>query len=341
MATQLSLGLAPAHVRLDAFHRDMALLRAVDDASRHLDGGAPSCLGLEAALAGTCVALSEKDWVLPGPRQASIALLRGASLVAWFAQLLGRSADPARGRQAPGHASFRSLHVVSPTSLPGSQLPIAAGVARAMKLARRGEVALAACGHGAVATDRFHVGLNFAAVAKSPVVFVVLTQGELARVTASRNVAVKASAYGMQAFEADGGDPLAVEAAVRAAVESARAGQGPSLVDVRCPVPPALQPPKALRVVGASTSDDAWAEADPLARVERLLAQKGPLDAAGLSARHDDARRRVAEAVAVAMELPAPEPSLLFDDVFARMTAALRSQRRDWLADRAFAELED
>src|SRR5687768_5696528 len=113
MATQLSLGLAPAHVRLDAFHRDMALLRAVDEASQRLatDGALPpSCLGLEAALAGTCVALVEKDWVLPGPRQASMALLRGASLVAWFAQVLGRSADPARGRQSPGHASFRSLN---------------------------------------------------------------------------------------------------------------------------------------------------------------------------------------------------------------------------------------
>jgi pyruvate dehydrogenase E1 component alpha subunit len=336
MATQLSLGLAPARVRLESSCRDMALLRAVDEATAELAlrvplGPCPSTRGLEALLAGVAVALQDKDWILPGARHAAIALLRGASLQAWFGQVLGRTSDPSRGRQSPGLASFRSLNVVSPSTPPGSQLPIAAGVGRAMRRAGRGEVAVALCGHGAVATGDFHVGLNFAAVARAPVVFVVSTQGDLSEATATRSVAIKGIAYGIPAMEVDGDDPLAIEMVVRQAAESARAGRGPQLVDATCPAPPR----------GPVRGDDDWAQQDPLAKAERQLAGNGGPDGGQLQGRRADVRERVDAAIAAVLALPGPDPSLLFDDVFARPTPALVSQRRDWIADRAFRELED
>lgn len=343
MATQLTLSLAPARVRLEASWRDMAFLRAVDEATRELAlrmpmGPAPSTLGLEALLSGVAVAIIERDWLLPGPRQSAIALLRGASLHAWFGQVLGRSSDPGRGRQSPGLASFRSLNVVSSSSLPGSQLPIAAGVGRAMRMAGRGEVAVALCGHGSVATGDFHVGLNFAAMAKAPVVFVVATQGDLSSATATRSIAIKGIAYGIPAFEIDGSDPLEVEMAVRQAVEAARTGRGPQLLDVTCPSPVLVTP--GLRAV----PDDAatgWAGSDPLALAGARLAEGGGPDAAQLQARRTEIRQRVDQAIEAVLALPGPDPSLLFDDVFARPTPALLGQRRDWMADRAFRELEE
>ena len=348
MATQLSLGLAPARVRLDAACRDMALLRAVDEATSALAlrvpmGPAPSTLGLEGLLAGLAVALQERDWVLPGPRHSAIALLRGASLTAWFGQALGRACDPARGRQSPGLASFRSLNVVSASTPPGSQLPITAGVGRAMKLAGRGEVAVALCGHGAVASGDFHVGLNFAAVSRSPVVFVVSTQGDLSDATATRSVAIKGIAYGIPATEVDGGDPLAVEMVMRQAIESARSGKGPQLVDATCPAPgrPSTSRLHAVRETTETGDDAEWSRRDPLARAERQLAENGGPDAPGLAGRRAEILERVHAAIEAVLELPAPDPSLLFDDVFARPTPALLAQRRDWIADRAFRELED
>lgn len=346
MATQLSLGLAPARVRLDVACRDMALLRAVEEATDALAlrvpmGPRPSWLGTEALLSGLAAAMTERDWLLPGPRQSAAALLRGASLHAWFGQVLGRGSDPARGRQSPGLASFRSLRVVSASTPPGSQLPIAAGVGRAMKMAGRGEVAVAACGHAAVASGDFHVGLNFAAVARAPVVFVVATQGALSEATATRSVAVKGIAYGIPAVEVDGGDALAVELTMRQAVEAARSGAGPQLVDATCPAPrrPAPRPRIGL-VAGESADPDGWPATDPLVRAERSLVQAGA-DPGDLHARRVGIRESVDAAVEHALALPPLDPSLLFDDVFAKRTPALAAQRRDWIADVAFRELED
>jgi pyruvate dehydrogenase E1 component alpha subunit len=345
MATQLSLGLAPARVRLEAACRDMALLRCVDEATAALAlrvpmGPVPAGTGLEALLSGTAVALQDRDWVLPGARHAAIALLRGASLHAWFGQALGRASDPARGRQSPGLASFRSLNVVSASTPPGSQLPVAAGVGRAMKAAGRGDIALALCGHGATATGDFHVALNFAAVSRSPVVFVVATQGDLSDATATRSVAIKGIAYGMPATEVDGGDPLAVEMVVRQALESARSGKGPQLIDATCPSP-ARPAPGRLHAVPDEAPDAEWARRDPLARAERQLAENGGPDAAMLATRRAEIRERVDAAIDAVLALPGPDASLLFDDVFARPTPALMAQRRDSIADRAFRELED
>ncbi len=344
MATQLSLGLAPARVRLDAACRDMALLRAVEDAMHELAltaalGPVPSWKGTEAVLSGIAAAAHDRDWILPGPRQASVALLRGASLHAWFGQVLGRTSDPSRGRQSPGLVSFRSLNVVSPSVPPGSQLPIAAGVGRAMRMAGRAEVAIAACGHAAVASADFHVGLNFAATARAPVVFVVTTQGDLRSATAARTVAVKASGYGVPSTEVDGGDALAAENAIRSAVEAARAGKGPHLIDARCPAPDAALAPTGPRLATPATPP--WASADPLARGERALAEAGGSAAEDATQRRAGIRERVDDAIAAVLDLPAVDSSLLLDDVFARPTPALLQQRLEWIADRAFREFEE
>jgi len=121
-----------AEIRIETLERvlrSMALLRAADERSQEL-ARAGECgvhvpaLGTEAVLAAVVESVESRDWLLPGVRQSAVALARGLSPVSWFAQVLGRVADPTRGRQEPNHPAVRSLNVVSVSTPPGSQLGI-------------------------------------------------------------------------------------------------------------------------------------------------------------------------------------------------------------------------
>lgn len=338
---------SPAAVaeRLRSHHRVMTILRETDEMTGRLarEGDVAvhvSCAGLEALLSGVARAMDPRDWALPGLRQTPIALARGAALSAWFGQLLARSSDPARGRQVPGAGSYKSLRVMSPSIIPGAQLPITAGVARAMKMAGRGECAVALCGEGAVASGDFHVGLNFAAMAASPAVFVVSNSGGLGTQTASAGIAIKAKAYGMPGVVVDGGDPLAVEAVIREALDRARAGAGPTLVEATCPSPNDDGPgSRKLHVVGGAEND--WATRDPLRRIEAELARRGVLDELGAFDVRSARSAEVHAATEAALRLPGTPTSLLFDDVFAALTPELRRQRREWIATRALMDMDE
>ncbi len=331
--------------RLRSHHRVMSLLRETDEMTARLahEGDVSihsSCAGLEALLAGVERAIDPRDWILPGMRHSAIALARGAALSAWFGQLLARSSDPSRGRQVPGAGSYKSLRVVSPSTIPGAQLPITAGVARAMKMAGRGECAVALCGEGAVASGDFHVGLNFAAIAALPAIFVVSNSGGLAEQTGSKDIAIKAKAYGMPGVSVDGGDPLAVEAVMREALERARGGNGPSLVEALCPSPAAEGPDaRKLHVAGAAESE--WARRDPLARIEADLVRRGVMDELAILDIRSSRSAEVHAATEAALRLPGIPPSVLFDDVFAALTPELRRQRREWISTRALADFDE
>jgi TPP-dependent pyruvate/acetoin dehydrogenase alpha subunit len=316
---------------LRALHAGLCLLRTADAAAGKLaregkTGLHVSSEGLEAVLGGTASALLPTDWVLPGVRQSPIALARGFNPISWFAQRLGRIADPTRGRQEPGHLAVKNLNVASVSTRPGTQLVHATGVAHAMKRAGRGEVAVALCGHGAVATDDFHTGLNFAAVWQVPVVFVVDSTDDLSTQTASVNVAIKADAYGMPSTEVDGGDVLAVRQAVSDALAHARAGNGPTLVEARCGRPQAASSIQPLRLV--EDGETAWA--DPLLRFGEKLVEAKLLDDASSPALLALFEEQMEAAAKTALALPSMPPSTLLDDVFASQTPALKHQLKEW-----------
>lgn len=331
-------GSTPPEV-LVALHGVMARLRAVDEAAGELSRRGTIGLhapagGSEAALTGTAAALEPGDWVLPGPRQSAIALARGVSLRAWFAQLLGRAADPSRGRQAPDHGAWKTARVVSASTPSGSQLVHAVGVARAMRRAARGEVAVGVAGAAACATADFHVAVNFAGLWQVPVVLLFARGEGLASQTATATIAEKADAYGVPGVVVDGGDADAVRRAVHEAAQRAREGGGPTLIDAACPDPalPVRQEGRGLRLV----EGDGAEATDPLARLEGILSGLGLGDAA--SEAHEREIAAVTEAVAWASDQPAVPWSTLFADVFSRRTPALEAQRAEALVRRSRQE---
>ena len=249
MATRLSdtsheaLGLTPDD--LLAMYRTMLTARLVDEAAFRLNrqGKAPFVVpvsGHEGCQIGTAWALERgRDVWLPYYRDLGVVLVAGMTPYEVFLGLFAKADDPASGgRQMPAHWSSRRLGIISGSSVIGTQVPHAAGIAYAVKY--RGEDAVVATwfGEGATSEGDWHEGLNFAGIHRLPLIFVCENNRyaisvEQSKQMAVANVADRAPAYGFPGVVVDGNDVLACFAAMKEAVARARAGQGPTLIECK------------------------------------------------------------------------------------------------------------
>lgn len=219
-----------------SLYRSLLQLRVLD--RRMVALGTDGALGFyvssedtEATILGGAFALRATDWIFPSYREAAVALWRGLPLVDHVSQLVGNARDASKGRQQPMHGAWKALNIVSISSLAGTQLPQATGMALAAKVSKKDDVALVYFGEGSTSTGDFHVGLNFAGVWKAPVVFLCRNDVAARHETAASSYAEKGRGYGVTSVRVDGDDVLAVIAAVRGATERARRGEGPTLVE--------------------------------------------------------------------------------------------------------------
>ncbi|HZU99556.1 MAG TPA: pyruvate dehydrogenase (acetyl-transferring) E1 component subunit alpha [Planctomycetota bacterium] len=323
--------------RLRELYRGMHLIRAIDQRMLALQrqGRIAFCgltTGQEAAVIGSGAAIEKEDWVFPALREAGVALLRGFPLSRFFAQMFGNSHDVLKGRMQPMHFADRSVNQVSWSSCIATQLPHAVGAAYAMKIKKERRVALAYLGDGASSEHDFHTALNFAGVWRVPCVFVCQNNQwaisvPFSKQTASDGVAVKAAAYGMPGVRVDGNDLLAVHAAVKEAVDRARSGGGPTLVEA-----------VTYRMGGHSSSDDPtryrdkdevthWAEKDPIARFRKYLETRGVWDEGREKALEESLKAEINAAVKEAESAGPPPVDTLFSDVYADMTPEIARQR--------------
>lgn len=291
----------------DAF-RAMLRARALDAAARELVksgriGSYAETAGTEAAVAGAVAALSPDDVVAPGRRDAAAALTRGYPVAALCAQLFGNAHDPARGRRIPGCPALpRALNVLPASAHGATQLPHAAGVAWAAKMQKKPTVALALLEAIEVDAEDFHTGLNFAGVFRLPAIFVCVNDGKAATRLTSETIAVRALAYGIAGARVDGGDFLAVAAAVRAAAERARRGGGATLVEA---------------VLG---------EGDGIARLAGWLAAEKILSSADEATMRREVDAELRAALAAEAEVGLPGPRAVIENVLARPSRALEEQ---------------
>jgi len=287
--------------------------------------------GQEAAVIGSVAALDEQDWVLPALREAGAAIYRGLPLRSYVAQIFGNADDPGLGHQLPCHPGTRASRYVTMSSCIATQLPHAVGVAWAARISGDRAVALGYMGDGATSEADFHVALNFAGVHRLPVVFfcqnnqwAISTPANAQ--TASKTIAVKALAYGIPGVRVDGNDVLAVYAATREAVDRARAGEGPTLIEAL-----------TYRIGAHSSSDDPsryrdervteqWKERDPIARFRLwLLARKHLTEEADRDLR-ETLDGEVREAIAAEEPVGPPPLRTLVEQVYAEVPPALAEQ---------------
>lgn len=305
-------------------------------------------IGEEASQVGSAMALETQDWVFPAYREPGCALWRGFPLDEMIAQSYGNAKDPLKGRQMPNHYGLRSINYVTASSPVGTQIPHAVGAAWAAKIRGDPVVSLVYFGDGATSEGDFHAGMNFAGVFKTPTIFFCKNNQwaisvPISRQTAAKTLASKADAYGFEGVRVDGNDVLAVYSVTKAAVDKARAGGGPTMIEAL-----------TYRLGPHSSSDDPnryrskeeveyWQARDPVERMRRYLDVKGLLTKASDDALHKEIDDLISETIREVEKAPPPPLESLFTDVFAEMTPQLREQMEVFFAsgERRRPEISD
>ncbi len=280
--------------------------------------------GHEAAQAGAAMAFVRgKDILAPYYRDLGLALGVGLTPLEVMLSLFARAADHSGGRQFPHHYASKKLGIMTISSIIAAQLPHAVGAAYAMKLRKEsGRAVLATFGDGCTSEGEWHESLNFAAVHALPIVFYCennewAISTPLSKQMGQPDVAKRAKGYGMPGIIADGMDPLACYAAVAEAMDRARTGGGPSLVEAKC-----------YRFLSHTTDDDdrtyrsreeveEHRKRDPLPMFERLLVEQGILSEAEVDALKQSVLKEANEATDAAEAMPYADPATLIDNVYA------------------------
>ena len=279
----------------------------------------PSSHGQEACQVAAAQVLDDGDWLFPTYRDTVAAVGRGVDPVEALSLL--------KGDWHCGYDPYE--HQVAPHATPlATQLPHAVGVAHAARLRGEPTVVLALCGDGGTSEGDFHEALNFAAVLRSPVVFLIQNNEyaisvPLARQTAAPSLAHKGIGYGIPGQRVDGNDVAALLTVLGDAVARARAGEGPQLVEAH-----------TYRMQAHTNADDAtryrpdadvaaWVERDPITRLTTYL----DLPAADLASFADEAEAVAAHLRDGLNRDVEPDPAQLFADVYAAPTPQLREQQ--------------
>jgi TPP-dependent pyruvate/acetoin dehydrogenase alpha subunit len=267
----------------------MRLNRAVEDMmvklfrQNKIVGGLYSSLGQEAVSVGSAYALEKKDWLAPMIRNIGALLVKGVPPRDIFMQHMAKYDSPTKGKDGTSHfGDLENLHIVSPISMLGDLIPVMTGVAIAGRYLGQKIVAMTWIGDGGSSTGVFHEGLNFAAVQKAPFVL-VLENNQWAYSTPVKrqvpleNLADRAKAYGISSYSVDGNDVVAVYTTAKEAVDRARNGEGPSLIEVKtfrrlghAQHDPAEYVPKEMRAY--------WEARDPILLYEKFLFNEKLLD---------------------------------------------------------------
>ncbi|MEO9026044.1 MAG: thiamine pyrophosphate-dependent dehydrogenase E1 component subunit alpha [Candidatus Tumulicola sp.] len=280
--------------------------------------------GHEAVQAGAAMAFERgRDILVPYYRDLGLGLGIGLTPYEVLLSLFARAADHNGGRQFPHHYASRRLGLHTISSIIAAQLPHAVGAAYALQYRNeRGRAVLVTFGDGATSEGEWHESLNFAAVHRLPIVFLCennewAISTPLSKQTAEPDIHKRAAGYGMVGVPVDGMDPIACYAVVKAAMDRARSGGGPTLVEAKC-----------YRFLSHTTDDDdrayrsreevaARRRDDPVPRFEALLVARQILTAEAVEALKRSILAEANEATDRAESMPYAVAHDLFDKVYA------------------------
>jgi TPP-dependent pyruvate/acetoin dehydrogenase alpha subunit len=270
---------------------------------------------------GSAYALRKGDIVGPLIRNLGVVLVMGYSPRDVMTQYMARATSPSGGKDCNLHFGRPERGVISPISMLGALIPVMAGIALAGRMQKKDLVAMTWIGDGGTSTGAFHEGINFAAVQKLPLVVIAENNGwaystPFRKQTAAPSLAAKAAAYGIPGVQVDGNDVLAVHGAAKTAVDRARAGEGPTLVEAL-----------TYRMKGHAEHDaqayvpkedlEEWKQRDPLERYARALLASDGVPAEELAALDRAIAEDVDREAEAAEKSPLPEPAVALQNVYA------------------------
>ena len=279
-------------------------------------------IGEEAVAVGVCAALRLTDRIVSTHRGHGHCIAKGADINRMMAELYGRRDGYCKGKGGSMHIADFSIGMLGANGIVAGGMPIAAGAAMAAQLDGKDDIAVSFFGDGAVAEGACHEALNLSAVWKLPIVFVCennryATDSAYDETQPVPNVATRAAAYGMPSVGVDGNDVFAVHDATSHAVERARTGQGPSIVE--CATyrygahnqfgtrPPESRPAAELAH---------WHERDPIPAFARKLIERGAMKPGDAARVEDEVRALLENAVRFAEASPFPSPEEALQDMF-------------------------
>lgn len=310
------------------FYRTMVTIRFFEQAvEKHfLAGEIPGFvhlyIGEEAIATGVCANLTEDDYIASTHRGHGHCIAKGADVNKMMAELFGRRTGYCKGKGGSMHIADFSIGMLGANGVVGGSLPIAAGAALAISMLDQKRVTVAFFGDGASNRGTFHESANLASVWKLPVIFLCennqyASTTPYKTTTSVEDIADRAHGYSMPGVAVDGNDVFAVYEAAKAAIERARNGGGPSLLEA-----------KTYRVKGHFVGDpelyrskeeveEIFKKRDPISRFEKQVLNEGLLSQKKLDDIKLEAQEVIDNALAFAKASPEPDPSELLSDVYA------------------------
>jgi TPP-dependent pyruvate/acetoin dehydrogenase alpha subunit len=321
---------APPDVLLGLYH-SMVRTRCFEETVYNLfvtetmQGTVHLSTGQEAVSTGVCAALRREDYLVPSFRGHGEFLAKGGSPRSAMAEIFAKATGCGMGLSGSMHLGDPQLHIVPGMAIVGAGIPIAAGLALGARMQGGDQVAAVFFGDGAANCGYFHEGLNLAAIWRLPVVFVCVNNQYAVstpyrRTTAVATIAERASAYSIDGRRVDGNNVLAVYAAATEAIDHARSGAGPTLLECL-----------TYRHRGHSRFDparyrpegelDIWLKTDPLPGFELKLRELGAASAQTIAETRRAVEAEIAEAVEFARRSPAPAADAALSIVFSTAEA--------------------
>ena len=290
-------------------------------AAGEIRGTTHLCVGEEALNLGLATVLNPDDVISATYRSHGIALAFGLSSHSVMAEIMGKSTGCAGGVGGSMHMCDSSVGLLPTSAIIGGGMPIAAGAALAFQIQKKENVAVAYFGDAATNIGAFHESMNLAAIWKLPVIFVINNNvyGEYTRINLStpiEDLHIRAESYAMPHAKVDGMDIYAVQDAMQEAIDRARRGDGPTLVEA-----------KTYRFSGHSRADQAlyrpegelamWEKRDPILLTEQALTKKGLLDEAMIEQLKAKAAEIVDAAIIQAQNDPEPTVKDMFSNIYS------------------------
>lgn len=309
--------------------RRMMSIRHFEDAAMELHkngeirGSLHTSHGQEGEVVGSCMALRIDDYMVGNHRSHGHPIGKGAKLRGLMAELLGRTTGVCGGKGGSMHLADFSVGSLGETSIVGSGIPVGAGAALGAKMQGTGRVSLTFFGDGASQEGTFHEGINFAAIWTLPAIFLCENNGYAVTTPISQssntpNIADRAAGYGIPGIVVDGQDILAVYDAVATAVQRARAGEGPSLIEAKT-YRYYDHAANMGRDLGYRTEDEIelWRQRDPIKLFTERLTGDFKFKQAEIDGIEDAVRSDVADSIQFAKDSPLPDDASAWTDVLA------------------------
>lgn len=309
-------------------HRRMVRIRHFEETAGKMmeDGKIPGALhlyvGQEAVAAGTMVHLSNTDQITSTHRGHGHLIAKGGDFDRMFAELFGRATGYCKGKGGSMHICDMELGMLGANGIVGGGPPIAVGAAFTNQFKDNGSVAVTFFGDGASNEGSVHEAANMAGLYKLPIVFVCENNG-YGEYTAQANhqaivdVADRAAGYGMPGVVVDGMDAIAVYEAAGEAIERARHGHGPTLLECKTY---RYYDHVGVRGMGLTYRTDEeveqWKRRDPIELFEARLTEQDIMSSDDIAAVHQTVRDEIGRAIEFANESPMPDPATLLDDVY-------------------------